>query len=161
MNASDILKYGHQTLMKKIDGFPKDEWKKPGACGTWSAQDIIAHLVSYEQVLQEVLSTFLGETKTPALDAYRTTHDTFNDTEVSKRKNITPEKLMEEYESIHTEVMGLIAKIPEETLRKPGTIPWYGNEYSLDDFIVYANYGHKREHAAQIAFFKDTMQKVA
>jgi hypothetical protein len=27
----------------------------------------------------------------------------------------------------------------------------------LDDFIVYTYYGHKREHAAQIAAFRDRL----
>jgi hypothetical protein len=45
--------------------------------------------------------------------------------------------------------------IPTATLRAPGTIPWYGAEYALDDLIVYFNYGHKREHAGQIGLFRD------
>jgi hypothetical protein len=32
-------------------------------------------------------------------------------------------------------------------------------EYSLDDYIVYSSYGHKREHGAQINVFKDTLKK--
>ena len=39
--------------------------------------------------------------------------------------------------------------------RLPGTLPWYGNRYSLDDFIVYTFYGHKREHGAQIGVYRD------
>jgi hypothetical protein len=30
-------------------------------------------------------------------------------------------------------------------------------EYALDDFIVYQYYGHKREHCAQIAVFRDKL----
>jgi hypothetical protein len=40
---------------------------------------------------------------------------------------------------------------------KPGTLPWYGPEYALDDFIVYSYYGHKREHSAQINVFRDQL----
>jgi len=29
--------------------------------------------------------------------------------------------------------------------------------YALDDFLVYAYYGHKREHSAQIAAFRDRL----
>ena len=39
--------------------------------------------------------------------------------------------------------------------RQSGTLPWYGMEYALDDFLVYIYYGHKREHSAQIAAFRD------
>lgn len=34
-------------------------------------------------------------------------------------------------------------------------MPWYGDAYALDDLIVYMYYGHKREHNAQIAAFRD------
>ncbi len=47
MNAVDILKYGHLTVIQTIDGFPESAWDTPGACGTWSVKDIIAHLASY------------------------------------------------------------------------------------------------------------------
>jgi hypothetical protein len=36
----------------------------------------------------------------------------------------------------------------------PGTSPWYGADYALDDLIVYMNYAHKREHCAQIRAFR-------
>ena len=34
------------------------------------------------------------------------------------------------------------------------------SEYSLEDFIVYTFYGHKREHSAQIAAFRDRLATV-
>jgi hypothetical protein len=46
------------------------------------------------------------------------------------------------------------AGIPRRAWNKDG----YGLEYALDDFIVYAYYGHKREHTAQIAVFRDTLK---
>ena len=60
-----------------------------------------------------------------------------------------------EYNAAVTHVLSLIREIPPETARQPGTVPWYGQEYALDDLIVYQYYGHKREHSAQIAAFLD------
>jgi hypothetical protein len=40
-------------------------------------------------------------------------------------------------------------------LRSTGTIPWYGEQYSIEDLIVYQYYGHKREHVAQIWVYRD------
>jgi hypothetical protein len=37
--------------------------------------------------------------------------------------------------------------------QQPGILPWHGGQYSLDDFVVYQYYGHKREHSAEIAGF--------
>ena len=137
MNAADILKYGHLTVLQTIDGFPASAWETPGACGVWSVKDIIAHLASYEHVLVDVLATFLdtGSSPTPYLSKFTLPGSQFNDT--------------------HAQVMSMVAQIPVETLRQAGTIPWYGVEYALDDLIVYLYYGHKREHSAQIAAFLD------
>ena len=67
---------------------------------------------------------------------------------------------MNEYETAHARTMELIAQIPIDTRRQVGTIPWYGAEYALDDLIVYAFYGHKREHCSQINVFKDKLKEI-
>ena len=56
-----------------------------------------------------------------------------------------------------TRVTPLLARIPAETLRRPGTIPRYGEGYSLEDLEVYQYYGHKREHRAQVDVFRDRL----
>jgi hypothetical protein len=55
--------------------------------------------------------------------------------------------------------MTLAARISADVYRQNGTLPWYGSEYDLDDFIVYTFYGHKREHSAQIAAFRDWLAR--
>ena len=42
MNAADILKYGHQTVLRTIADLPDDAWETPIVCGIWSCKDIIA-----------------------------------------------------------------------------------------------------------------------
>jgi uncharacterized protein (TIGR03083 family) len=156
MNAGDILKYGHGTALQAVDGLPDDAWETPGVCGVWSVKDIMAHLTSYELVLGEVLSGFTGGGATPHLDAFKD-FGTFNDTQVALRKDKSAHAIREEYEAAHARVRSHAERIPAETFRAPGTLPWYGAEYALDDFIVYSFYGHKREHAAQIAVFRDRL----
>ncbi len=160
MNATDILKYGHLTVLQAIDGFPEEALETAGACGTWSVKDIIAHLASYEQVLVDVLTTFLDAGPTPALNTFTEQGDQFNDIEVSRRKARTMQDVLAEFNDTHTQVMSLIAHIPSERLREVGTLPWYGMNYALDDVIVYMYYGHKREHSAQIAAFRDHLDRL-
>jgi len=155
MNAVDILKYGNGTVLQTIDGLPEAAWETPGACGVWSVKDIIAHLASYEHVLVEVLTTFLGGGPTPYLSKFTAPGGGFNDIEVAARKGKSVSDVLGEYSDTHAQVMELAARIPVETFRETGTLPWYGMEYALDDFIVYTQYGHKREHSAQIAAFRD------
>ena len=157
MNASDILKYGQGTVLQTIEGFPESAWETPGACGVWSVKDIIAHLASYEHVLVDVLTTFVSSNSTPYLSKFTDPGGNFNDLEVAARKGKSVKEVLREFNDTYAQVMSLITRIPVETFRQTGTIPWYGMEYALDDYIVYAYYGHKREHSAQIAVFRDNL----
>jgi hypothetical protein len=126
-------------------------------CGVWSTKDIIAHLASFEHVLVEILSSLLDGGDTPYLKAY-TSGPEFNDDEVNKRQHLTADQVVAEYNDTQAQTMTLAARLTPEFWRQNGTLPWYGAEYSLDDFIVYTFYGHKREHTAQINVFKDTLK---
>lgn len=160
MNASDILKYGHLTVLKTIDGLPEEDWRIGGVVGWWSVKDIIAHLASFELVLTDVLNQFLEGVPTPVLDQFKTLKgDDFNAAQVGQRQERTLQEVREEYIQAHTHNAALILRLPEETRIRPGTIPWYGGEYAIDDFIVYNHYGHKREHSAQIALFRDRIKR--
>lgn len=160
MNAVDILKYGHQTFLNSIDGLPEGDWHTPGVCGVWSVWDIIAHLASYEQVLIEVLNSLLGDSPTPTLDKFGELGVQFNDVEVEARRDRAVGDVLAEYQDAHSQTLALLAKIPAEVRRQNGTLPWYGPDYDLDDFIVYTFYGHKREHSAQIGVFRDQLAGV-
>jgi uncharacterized damage-inducible protein DinB len=157
MNAVDILKYGHQTVLQATDGFPEGEWETAGACGVWSVKDIIAHLASYEEVLVDILSTFIGKHDAPYLGRFIELGGQFNDSEVERRKRRTVREVLDEFNDAYAQVTSLAVQIGPELFRQAGTLPWYGMEYALDDVIVYMYYGHKREHSAQIAAFRDRL----
>jgi uncharacterized protein (TIGR03083 family) len=163
MNASDILKYGQRTVLDTIAGMPEDAWKAPGVCGAWSAKDLMAHLTSFELLLVEILSGYVARGKaagpTPLLDQYTDPHGNFNDEQVAERARQPIAAILAEFERAHARCLALIAEIPAETLRQPGTQPWYGADYALDDLLVYMYYGHKREHSAQIAASRDRLAR--
>src|SRR5262249_1091577 len=93
-------------------------------------------------------------TPTPYLEAMGKGYAAFNDSQVAERKDLTTAQVRAEYEQAHERAMTMLGVIPAEVLSRVGSIPWYGSGYSLDDFIVYANYGHKQEHLAQIHGFR-------
>jgi hypothetical protein len=159
MNAADILKYGQLTVLQTIEGFPETDWETAGACGYWSVKDILAHLASYERVLIDILVSFTTGGPTLALDTFIEQDRQFNDSEVDRRKGNSIQDVLAEFNDTHAQVMSLIAGISPEKLREVGTLPWYGTAYSLDDVLVYMYYGHKREHSAQIAAFRDILKQ--
>ncbi len=157
MNASDILKYGHGTILQTVDSLPDAAWETGGVCGVWSTKDVIAHLASYEQLLVEVLSAFTGGGPTPTMQMWGELGMGFNDKQVEMRAGASAAAVLAEFNAAHDKVRAQVAEMPAETFAQTGTLPWYGAEYSLDDFIVYTSYGHKREHAAQISAFRDRL----
>lgn len=158
MNAVDILRYGHFFIEEKVSGLPEAAWYPAGVVGYWSVKDVVAHLASFEQMLVELLGTFSGaEAGTPVLDRFCADQLAFNDEEVERRQHLSAPESWEEYVAAYQEALDLLQKIPVEQRRQEGTLPWYGAEYSLDDFLVYTFYGHKREHGAQIDAYRSRL----
>ncbi len=158
MNVPDVLMYGHRTILVTIKDFPDAEWETGGACGAWSVKDVMGHLGAFENVLADVFASLLGEADTPYLDQRRNPGPLgFNDEQAAQRKDWPIQQILDEYNSAHERVMELVARIPAETFLQPGLVSWYGPEYSLDEYIVYTNYAHKREHAGQISVFRDRL----
>lgn len=159
MNAQDIMKYGHLWVHKHVDGLTDQQMEVPGVCGFWSVKDILSHLTSFEWILSEIFENFIEQGKTPTLDQHNSmTGDAFNAVQVGMRQNRTASEVLAEYDKAHARVRELASQLDEAFLRKPGTLPWYGKEYALDDYIVYQFYGHKREHMAQVAVYTDTLK---
>jgi hypothetical protein len=158
MNILDILEFGHRTLRTTLDGVAMQHWETPGVCGYWSIKEIAAHLASYEQWHVDVVHNLLDDgAATPILDLMLSSHNEFNAVEVPRRSVKTAEEVLADYENFHDQLMELVRELPKDTFTANGTLPWYGEQYCLDDFLVYTNYGHKREHSAQVNVFKDTL----
>lgn len=157
MNTVDILKYGDRTLLKSLSGFSEDDYYKSGACGYWSIKEIIAHLASFELMLDEAISSVTTGNLGQILTAYLDNHQDFNDQQVSQRANLRMDQTLQQYKDAHRSLMTTAAEISDSLYRQNGTIPWYGDEYCLNDLIVYSNYGHKREHSAQVNAFRDIL----
>lgn len=157
MHPLDVLHYGHHTVLRALKAFPDDQYETRGACGTWSVKDTLAHLASYEQLLLEVTLELQAQGPTPTLDLFRSVED-FNDRQVAARAQQTFEETLEEYIAGYERASAGVGGLPEQLLREPGALEWYGESYDLEDFLVYSSYGHKREHSAQIAAFGDVLR---
>jgi hypothetical protein len=153
MNALDIVRYGHLTMLGALEGCTVDEVETPGACGLWTVKDIVAHLASYEQVLIGILDEVAGKGPNADLNRFRDAGVVFNDGEVAARIDQGFDDVLGELNRAHEQVLKQLASMEPAQLSRPGTVPWYGDAYALDDLLVYMYYGHKREHAAQVAAF--------
>ncbi|MBX7252317.1 MAG: maleylpyruvate isomerase N-terminal domain-containing protein [Candidatus Promineofilum sp.] len=161
MHAADVLKYGNLTVLRGLQGLPVEDWTTAGVCGWWSVREIIAHLASFEVMLLDVLAIAAGETNDlgPTLRAWASNGQRFNDEQVAARAALSPEATLADYAAAQAAVMARVAALPAGATTRAGFLPAYGREYDLDDFLTYSFYGHKREHTAQIAVFRDAIKR--
>jgi uncharacterized protein (TIGR03083 family) len=141
-------------VLQALDGLTPASVEQPGVCGDWSVRQIIAHLASYELTLLDVLRQLAGESTNGYVARYTKPDSDFNTSEVGARQSLTWQATLDELAATHERCLASLDKIPSATLAQTGAIPWYGAAYAVDDYIVYANYGHKREHCAQIDRFR-------
>ena len=77
MNAVDILKYGHLTLLGSLEGLPDGAWTLPGACGEYSVQTLVGHMATMENVLADALGAFAGDPGGAHFAAYAADHEAY------------------------------------------------------------------------------------
>lgn len=161
MHPVDVLKYGNQTVLRVVEGLPSADWTTAGVCGWWSVREIIAHLASFEHILSEALEIAGGarDGYGPTLRAWFRNGQTFNDEQVAARAALSPEETLADYAATQAQTMALAAALPSQAWLQTGFLRAYGPEYDPQDFITYALYGHKREHAAQIAVYRDAIKR--
>lgn len=161
MHPVDVLKYGNLTVLRVVEGLPAADWDTAGVCGWWSVREIIAHLTSFELILGEALA-IAGGTRDgygPILRAWFRDGQAFNDDQVAARAALSPEETLADYAAAQAQAMTLATALPPEAWLQTGFLRAYGPEYDPQDFITYTLYGHKREHAAQIAVFRDAIRR--
>jgi hypothetical protein len=159
MNAHDILMYGNRTVLGTLDGIPARFRDEEGVCGWWSVKHIVAHLGSFELILADVLDHALAGGPTPNLDKQlELGGQGYNDYAIEARRRQSYAANLDEYLAAHARTLELVNQLPAGRLQQAGAIPWYGLEYSIDDFIVYQYYGHKREHMGQVGVFQDVLK---
>jgi hypothetical protein len=155
MNAIDVLRYGHGTVLETIERVPEDAWDAPGAAGDWSPKDVLGHLSAFELLLAEVLESLDGGAMPLAEAMNEQGGDAWNESQWARRRDLPARAIIDEYTHAFEHVISLAARVPEEAFSQNGLLAWYGDGYDLDDFITYTSYGHKREHTAQIGAFLD------
>jgi hypothetical protein len=101
-----------------------------------------------------------GETRTPALNRWLKNPDQFYSTGIARRHDATVQAVLNEYREAQAETINQIIRIPDEKLRQNGTLPWYGEEQDLEQFIAYTFYHYKLNQAERIAAFRDQMLHV-
>jgi uncharacterized damage-inducible protein DinB len=155
MYTLNLLEQAHDTILRSVEGLPIIGWYIPGVYGTWSVKDTVAHLTSCEYVLLDIFAEVKGSTYTPTLKRWLQDRQTFDAVEVKRRQDKTVESLLDEYNEVQSETLIQVIRIPDELLRRNGTLPWYDPDSDLEQFIASTYYHHKRTLGEHLAAFRD------
>jgi hypothetical protein len=156
MDLNGLLEYAHGFVIKNTTGLVETGRVEELACGVWSVRDVIGHLCSFKYLVEDVVSTFVGATDPPYLQQWlKGGPGNFGEAQVAARKDISFEQNLAEYKAAHQRMLTLLVRVPEQEIHRPGTLPWYGAQYALDDFILYTDFGHQIEHGSQLALLRD------
>jgi len=154
MSATEILDNSHLYVIQTLDDLNEVQWDIAGVVGDWSVKDTVAHLVSYEHLLLEILQAFMGQSSDKAyITAYRQGPEQFNTSQVEQRKYETAQHVMDEYQDVQTQTSSLLAQIPPDMLTKPETVPSRNGMVSMEQFIE-NQVAHTRTHCDQIRAFR-------
>ena len=153
MNPHDVLRYGERTFRNAISSLEPSDWTRIVA-GVWTPKDVVGHISAIQWQGVSALAPFAGEDVPPAEHELADDVD-FNMGQAAIRAGWPVERVVEEFGTVQAELRRLAGKVDDETWRRVGTIPWYGPEYSLEDYVVYRIYGHIREHATHLGMATD------
>ncbi len=153
MNALDVIFYADRTMRRAIDALEPEDWSIVIA-GTWTSLDVLGHVsVVHDRTAAAIAATAAGAPLEG--DPLEADEDDFNLAQAALRHGRPLDQFRAEYDAAHASLRAAAESVPSDLWAQPGTIPWYGPEYSLDDLVVYRIYGHVREHATHLGMALD------
>jgi uncharacterized damage-inducible protein DinB len=162
MHPLTTLRYAHKTLLDSTNGLRDADWDTPGVCGFWSVKQIIGHIIAWDSFFCEFVARHAGlDIPRPHIDDFRAfdgDDDKFNEKYGTSASSKTKDELLAELETVYAREVEICAKIDEATWHKTGVLRWAPDD-DLEDYLLYAVYGHKYEHAAQIVVFRDSIAR--
>lgn len=157
MDTSTLLENSNLMVIRAVENLNEAAWDIPGACGSWSVKDIIAHLASYEHIIVDILQTLQEQREQPTPYVLRWINQPaeFNAAEVKARRYQTAQQIEDEYQDRQVQASSLLKELPAEMIHRQGTMPWYKPDCCLADFIALMSQ-HIQEHCGQIALFRQS-----
>ena len=117
------------ALERLLDELSAEQMVQPGTLGNWSAKDVLAHLIEWEQMVLGWIETGLSG-KTPAIPAegYKWNQlPALNQQIYEKHRDRPLAEILEQFQRSFQQSMTAIEGFSEEILFTRGYYPWSGN----------------------------------
>jgi DinB superfamily len=144
-------------LLKRLDkaweefrgsyaGLSDAELMEPGATGSWSVRDIIAHVTWWEEEALMHLPLILAGGKPPRYSVTYGGIDAFNARMTAQRKGLPLAEVLQQQEVVHRRLVALIESAPHDQLTGETR---FRRRLRLD------TYGHYPKHARAIRRWRE------
>ena len=158
MNIHDVLRDGHEMFQESLLGLADADWQRIGVVGQRSVKEIVAQAAGFEKMLVELLETLSSDRDGSLVARFAADPERFGVDEIQARRHLSPAYTFAEYDRTYRHAMALLRRLPAKKLHEKGLLPWYGEQYDLEDFLVHAFYGHKREYSAHVALYREQLE---
>jgi hypothetical protein len=157
MDAKNQLDNCHQLLLNTVRGISSTEADLGAVVHNWSIKEVLAHITIREHLLGEILSVFIHKDEDkPYFNHFKHNGmlglEEFDKFHVKEKSRVIYQEIYMDYISAHDYAMDMLGKISPLTLDRPGALPWYGQDKSLNDYME-EFCEHKTEMTERIALF--------
>ncbi len=141
VHLMEAIQVERTKLEKKISRLTPEEIVFPGSMDNWSAKDILAHLVDWEQrCIGWYEAGKRGETPvTPEVGYKLNQLPTLNEKNYQLHKDQPLAEVQAQFEDSFQEIVSLLETIPAEELERPGFYAWTGKGALLGFFKANTN----------------------
>lgn len=122
----DAAQKEYVALETYLATYTPEEMTVPGALGTWSVKDVLAHLFEWQNMLFGWYETGLrGETPAVPADGYKWSDmPLLNQHIQQKYSDASLDDVIQTFRTSHARVMSFIGGLSEADLFTPGKYPW-------------------------------------
>ena len=135
----------HDALEQFLASLSPAQMTQPGLVGDWSAKDVLAHLIEWEQmVLGWYAAGLRGETPALPAEGYKWSQlPTLNQRIYEQHRDRSLADVLEGFRTSYHQIMALAESLSEEELFTPGRYAW-ARTNALASYIVSCTSSHYR-----------------
>jgi hypothetical protein len=150
-----------QQLLKKLDkawglfkesyaGLSDTQLTQPGAMGTWSLKDILAHVTTWEEETLKYLPLISQGDRPPRYSTMYGGIDAFNAHMMEQKRGLSLSEVVRQLDATHRRLIDYIQSVPQEQFARETP---FRRRLRLD------TYRHYAEHARVIREWRERLDK--
>ena len=148
---TDLTEARHEVLAAAMS-LPSEEQDTP-FLGTWSAHDIVAHLVGWDHANREAIGSIRAGQLPTFYDHYDRDWRTFNAELVAQHKQETLEETVALARASHQALLAALAAVPAEDVSRDYGVRSSGRRRVTIAMLLTVEARDERKHAGQIRDF--------